>query len=180
VVREGAERPASGGSGSGDTTPCRMTGVALHTGLYPQTGGQGPASGRVELGGVKRGVATILVAGKQAQSQVVQELRRLRGATPDPGESVGGDAGEGSSEAPNLFPGGGGGGVALVEARSLQKAHFVLGLESAAVHARLNEAEDDAAVTALGALLASTRQSYRRSFSSSLLLSSLELSDVYQ
>jgi len=31
------------------------------------------------------------------------------------------------------------------------------------VHARLQEVEDDAAVTALGTLLASMRQSYRRS-----------------
>jgi hypothetical protein len=35
--------------------------------------------------------------------------------------------------------------------------------QSAAVHARLQEVEDDAAVTALGTLLASMRQSYRRS-----------------
>ena len=26
---------------TGDTTPCRMTGVTLHTGLYPQTEGSG-------------------------------------------------------------------------------------------------------------------------------------------
>ena len=36
----------SGQHTSRDTTPCRMTDVTLHTGLYPQTGGGAP----VELG----------------------------------------------------------------------------------------------------------------------------------
>jgi hypothetical protein len=35
AMRHGGSRRKTGGSG--DTTSCRMTGVTLHTGLYPQT-----------------------------------------------------------------------------------------------------------------------------------------------